>query len=393
MKILALDSSGLPASVAIVEDDNLIAEYTVNYKKTHSQTLLPMLDEVVKMTGTNLAEIDAIAVAKGPGSFTGLRIGSATVKGLGLALDKPVIGIPTVEGLAMNLWGAQALVCPLMDARRNQVYTGIYRFRSGELQVVREQAALALEEVVHALNLIGEEVIFLGDGVQVYRHLLEEKLEVPYTIAPAHMNKQRAASVAARALEYWNQGLYENADSFEPEYLRLSQAERERRQKYSEAREKIEIVPLQYEYCDAVAEIAAQTLPEHWSVESIRDVLRHKNNIYLVAREIESRRIVGFAGIMVIDGEAELLNIALRAEFRGCGTGGRLLTLVMEEAAKQGANRILLEVRESNIAARQFYERYHFEELSRRKRYYSNPVEDAVIMEINNYYHWNLHIN
>ncbi|MDE5863629.1 MAG: tRNA (adenosine(37)-N6)-threonylcarbamoyltransferase complex dimerization subunit type 1 TsaB, partial [Lachnospiraceae bacterium] len=105
MKILALDSSGLPASVAIIEDDNLIAEYTVNYKKTHSQTLLPMLDEVVGMTGTNLAEIDAIAVAKGPGSFTGLRIGSATVKGLGLALDKPVIGIPTVEGLAMNLWG------------------------------------------------------------------------------------------------------------------------------------------------------------------------------------------------------------------------------------------------------------------------------------------------
>ena len=104
MKILAVDSSGLVASVAIVEDDTLVAEYTINYKKTHSQTLLPMLDEIVKMTETDLQSVDAIAVAKGPGSFTGLRIGAATVKGLALTLDKPVIGIPTVEGLAMNLY-------------------------------------------------------------------------------------------------------------------------------------------------------------------------------------------------------------------------------------------------------------------------------------------------
>ena len=128
MKILALDSSGLVASVAVAEDDNLIGEYTVNYKKTHSQTLLPMLDAVAKMVDLDLETIDAIAVAKGPGSFTGLRIGSATAKGLGLALDKPIVEIPTVDGLAYNLWGAKDLVCPLMDARRNQVYTGLYEF-------------------------------------------------------------------------------------------------------------------------------------------------------------------------------------------------------------------------------------------------------------------------
>ena len=104
MKILALDSSGLVASVAVAEDDNLIGEYTVNYKKTHSQTLLPMLDAVAKMIDLDLETVDAIAVAKGPGSFTGLRIGSATAKGLGLALDKPIVEIPTVDGLAYNLW-------------------------------------------------------------------------------------------------------------------------------------------------------------------------------------------------------------------------------------------------------------------------------------------------
>ena len=127
MKILALDSSGLVASVAVMQDDTLQAEYTVNYKKTHSQTLLPMLDEVAKMTELDLNTIDAIAISGGPGSFTGLRIGSATAKGLGLALKKPLIHIPTVDALAFNLYGVEKLICPIMDARRNQVYTGLYR--------------------------------------------------------------------------------------------------------------------------------------------------------------------------------------------------------------------------------------------------------------------------
>ena len=130
-KILALDSSGLVASVAVVEGNstysNLLAEYTVNYKKTHSQTLLPMLDEIANMTELDLTTIDAIAIAAGPGSFTGLRIGSATAKGLGLALKKPLISIPTVDALAYNLYGTDRLICPIMDARRNQVYTGIWK--------------------------------------------------------------------------------------------------------------------------------------------------------------------------------------------------------------------------------------------------------------------------
>ena len=123
MKILALDSSGLVASVAVMEDDNLIAEYTMNHKKTHSQTLVPMMDEVRSMVELDLSTIDAIAVAAGPGSFTGLRIGSATAKGLGLALNKPIIPVPTVDALAFNLYASGSVICPLMDARRNQVYT------------------------------------------------------------------------------------------------------------------------------------------------------------------------------------------------------------------------------------------------------------------------------
>lgn len=228
MKILAVDSSGLVASVAIMEDDTLVAEYTINYKKTHSQTLLPMLDEIVKMTETDLQSVDAIAVAKGPGSFTGLRIGAATVKGLALTLDKPVIGIPTVEGLAMNLYGADALICPLMDARRNQVYTGIYQFCDGELTVLEDQMAVGIDQIIQMLNERNQSVIFLGDGVSVYREIIEEKMMVPFSFAPAHQNNQRAGAVGVRAMSYYKQGKTESADDFVPEYLRLSQAERER---------------------------------------------------------------------------------------------------------------------------------------------------------------------
>ena len=228
MKILGLDSSGIVASVAIVEDDVLIAEYTVNYKKTHSQTLLPMLDEIAKMTELDLNSIDAIVVAAGPGSFTGLRIGSATAKGLGLALKKPLIAIPTVEGLAYNLYDIPGLICPIMDARRKQVYTGIYRFTDHQLKVVEDQMAVPMETVIEKLNQYGEVVTFLGDGVPVFHELIAEKMTVPYSFAPAHVNKQRAAAVAALGEIYYRQGKTETAMEHVPDYLRVSQAERER---------------------------------------------------------------------------------------------------------------------------------------------------------------------
>ena len=231
MKLLALDSSGLVASVAVVEDDNMLAEYTVNYKKTHSQTLLPMLDEIVRMTEQDLGTVDAIAVAAGPGSFTGLRIGSATAKGLGLALDKPLISVPTVDALAFNLYGSNARICPIMDARRSQVYTGVYTFEGDDFRVLSPQRPQAVSELVEELNAAEGEVIFLGDGVPVYRKVLEEQMKVPFRFAPAHCNKQRAACVAVLGMRYFREGKCETAAEHAPDYLRPSQAERERAEK------------------------------------------------------------------------------------------------------------------------------------------------------------------
>lgn len=253
MKILALDSSGLVASVALAEDDNLIAEYTIQYKKTHSQTLLPMLEEIRRMVDLDMDTVDAVAVAAGPGSFTGLRIGSATAKGLAFALEKPIIPVPTLEGLAWQMYGTDALVCPIMDARRNQVYTGLYEFvdRFGkhsllpedvkspqtgtdtaqnayDMRVVEEQCAVAFDEIAQKINRTGRKVVFVGDGIPVFRERMAEVLQVPWLPAPAHRNRQSAACIAALGRVYYAQGRAVNGAQHVPEYLRLSQAERER---------------------------------------------------------------------------------------------------------------------------------------------------------------------
>ena len=231
MKILAIESSGLVASIAVIENSTLIGEYTMNHKKTHSQTLLPMLDELAKMIELDLNTIDAIAVSMGPGSFTGLRIGSATAKGLGLALDKPIIPVPTVDALAYNIWGTDKLICPLMDARRQQAYTGLYTFENGNLHTVIPQCAVDISEVVAEVNKQGREVIFLGDGVPVFAEYLAEHITVPYSFAPATCHIQRAASVASLGEVLYNKGIVEHAREHKPDYLRLSQAERELKEK------------------------------------------------------------------------------------------------------------------------------------------------------------------
>lgn len=228
--ILAIDSSGLVASVALVEKDRVLAEYTTNQKKTHSQTLLPMIDEIFKMTEVSQQEVEGIAVSAGPGSFTGLRIGSATAKGLAMAWEKPIIPVDTLAALAYNIQYTDALICPIMDARRSQVYTGIYENRDGIQHIQMKQTAMGVEALTEYLSDFDKSVIFLGDGVPVYRSMIDEKLSAPHYYAPPHMNRQRAAAVGVLGGILYEEGKWVTADEHAPEYLRMSQAERERLQ-------------------------------------------------------------------------------------------------------------------------------------------------------------------
>lgn len=231
MILLAIESSSLVASIAVMSDDTLIGEYTTNFKKTHSQTLLPMMNEVVQMTGISMQDVDAIVISGGPGSFTGLRIGAATAKGLGLALEKPLVNVPTVDALAYNLYGTDQVICPIMDARRQQVYTGLYTFEDDDFKVLCAQKAVSIGEIVEEINDMGRPVIFLGDGVPVNKTYIIEHINVPCSFAPAHLNAQRAGALVALGKRYYEAGHIETADEHVPEYLRLSQAERELQEK------------------------------------------------------------------------------------------------------------------------------------------------------------------
>ena len=227
MKILSIDSSSLVASCALTEDDVLLAEYTVCHEKTHSQTLMPMIAEIFSMTGLTSEDIDAVAVAMGPGSFTGLRIGGAAAMGFAASIEKPLIPVPTLDAMAMNLFGCRDLIVPMMDARRDETYSGIYTFEDGRLKVIVTQNAGPVSELIEKVNKLGDRAVFLGDGVPVFKEILEKGLRSEHYYAPAGLNRQRAACVGALAAVFFSEGKAIPAGEFKPEYLRMSQAERE----------------------------------------------------------------------------------------------------------------------------------------------------------------------
>ena len=227
MRILGIDTSGMTASVAILEDECLIGEYTVNFKKTHSQTLLPMLDELLTRVELSVEDMDAIATAAGPGSFTGLRIGAATVKGLAMPFNTPVIEVSSLEALAYQCCGSAGLVCPIFDARRSQTYAAAYEFDGNEAVCVIEPSALMMEEFIEKLNIIGKPAVFTGDGVPVFAEMIKEKAGFEASFAPAHRSRQSAAAVAYLGMKKMQKGESVAAADHRPIYLRIPQAERE----------------------------------------------------------------------------------------------------------------------------------------------------------------------
>lgn len=233
MKILSIESSGLVASTAVMSDGVLVGEYTIHNKKTHSQTLLPMISDLLEMAEVPPGELDGIAVSEGPGSFTGLRIGASTAKGLAWTLGIPIVPVPSLMGLSVNIQGRGKVVCPVMDARRNQAYFGIYRITEGIPEVISEPKVDAIESVISEINTIGEEVVFLGDGVPVFEDMIRKGAAHAVSFAALKDRYQSGASVAALGSLLFEEKQFVRAQEFTPVYLRKSQAERERMEKSS----------------------------------------------------------------------------------------------------------------------------------------------------------------
>ena len=225
MKILSLDSSALVASVALCEDDEILAEYTLNNGNTHSETLLPMVENVLSALSLTVKDVDLFAVSAGPGSFTGVRIGAATLKGLAFASGKSCVEVSTLEALAYNLRMHKGLICPVMNARRSQVYTALFRSNGESLERLMPDSAMAIAELDALLSEYGEEVCLCGDGYDITKDGFSK---TPVRFVPKRLRMQSAVSVAAAALEAYRRGESCTDAELGVNYLRPSQAERER---------------------------------------------------------------------------------------------------------------------------------------------------------------------
>ncbi|PAB59347.1 tRNA (adenosine(37)-N6)-threonylcarbamoyltransferase complex dimerization subunit type 1 TsaB [Anaeromicrobium sediminis] len=231
MKILSIDTSSIVSTVSIIDEHKLIGEEIVNSKLTHSEKLMPAIDRVLKNCEFTIDDIDVISVALGPGSFTGIRIGIATAKALAHSKGKNIIGVSTLDGLALNMPMCHMLVCPILDARRNQVYTAVYKWDKDNLEIIRKHEAIELDEVLEYLMARPESVVFLGDGVEKYREIIEEKLKDKAYFAPRSVNMPRASSIGEIALKRANSNDFDNLYGLNPIYLRKSEAERQYEEK------------------------------------------------------------------------------------------------------------------------------------------------------------------
>ena len=232
MLVMGVETSAMQGGVALVGDEGLISEYTLSVQATHSERLLPAIDRMLREAGVGLDALSGLAVSIGPGSFTGLRIGLSTIKGLAYSTGLPVVGVPTLEALAWSVPFAGWQICPVLDARKQEVYAALFRYENGTLVRVMEDTALAPEALCARIR---RRTIFLGDGLAAYGALFQRLLGDRMMVPPPASRGSRPACVADLGRERLIRGERDPADSLVPRYLRPSEAEL-RRQRVSEAK-------------------------------------------------------------------------------------------------------------------------------------------------------------
>ena len=228
MLILALDSSASPASAALLEDGKILSEFYINTKQTHSQTLMPMAEAVLRLSAKTLDDVDCLAVSAGPGSFTGVRIGVSCVKGLAMARNIPCAGVSTLRAMAENARGMDGVVCAVMDARCGQVYNALFRVENGEIERLCADRALPISELYAECKAYGDKLLLVGDGAALCHKTFSA---FGARLLQPQQQFQRASGVAIAAQEQLCAGQTVTPDALMPIYLRLPQAERELKKK------------------------------------------------------------------------------------------------------------------------------------------------------------------
>ncbi len=356
MNILAIESSGALASAAIMKSGEILSEYTINNGKTHSQTLLPMIEEIMDKCGMTAKDIDYIAISSGPGSFTGLRIGISTAKGLALGGDiedselagKPCVAVSTLEAMAYNLCEAEGVyICPVIDARNDRIYSGLYWFWIDDDGNYRAESAIPdgvfeIDKYLERLSSVNHGIIFIGDGIGAIKQKIDET-GIMYSFASRHKNFPRAASLAIIAEKKIEEGDIVTADELSPDYMAKSQAERLRFRR------------MEHKDIEAVAAIESVSIIPPWSKASFEEAIEKEETYYVVCEA--GGKIKGYAGMWIAADEAEITGVAVEPESRGTGLGKDIVRHLLENGQELGVKSFFLEVRKSNDKAIAVYEK------------------------------------
>ena len=383
MKILSIDTSSSICSVAILEDNKIIKEMHNFSEKEHSETLMPMIDELFKTTKLSLDNIGLIACSVGPGSFTGIRIGIATVKAFADAKNIPVVGVNSLEAMAY-LGVAQkgdGEYVSILDARNDNVYFAIYKMKKGQFSIYKNPEAMQISEAITYINNLKLPIYFLGDIVNADLARIEQLYLSRVSIEKANsedVNKHEyltdvgplAIGVALAGLNRYKNGIYGNSNSLTPMYLRKPQAQRQKEGKSDD----ISILEMSYTDLENI-KLNYSMFPNIWEYDVLQD--DYNDSKYIVIKQNEE--IYGFAGFRTIFEEMEIMNIVTKVDKRNQGFASNMLSYILRYAHNHEMEKINLEVNENNLPAIKLYKTYGFQVVGKRNGYYKDGG-NAILM-------------
>ena len=373
MKILAIETSSKLCSVAILENTKLISKIEKNEGLTHSEILMPLIEKIFKDTNITLSDIDLLTCDIGPGSFTGIRIGIATIKAFSDSMKIPAIGINSLECYANNT-NSTGIVCSIIDCKNNNCYFAIYEITNNGYNVLVNPQSNSIDNCIDLIKKqFSDKVItFTGDGSIAYENIIKNNIKTS-KFADKSLNTLDTYRLGCLAYNKF-QNLYSSNINNIPELLPLYLKKPQAQQQLENKSAKIELMK-----SDDLKNINISDFDDFWNLSNLEDDLSsEKSKWYIMKIENE---IIGFVGIKVIIDEADIMNIAIAKKFRHQGFGKKLLSYIIDSCKQENIKQINLEVNENNIPAINLYKSFNFIEVGRRKKYYEN--DDAILLNLN----------
>ena len=371
MKILSIDTASDVCGVSILENTNLICKLDTNTGRTHSENLMPMISQAFQQSNLTLKDIDLLVCDKGPGSFTGIRIGVATVKAFHDSMEIPCTGVSSLEALTYSVKN-DGLIASILDCKNDNCYFALYELKNSNyikiVSPIADSYINILEICKKYVELKSSPITFIGDGAEIYKDTICEHFKNA-NFVPQQDNILNSYNLGLAGFKQMEENRLEDVL---PLYLRKPQAQRQLEEKFKD----IEILPMTIESLNNASEFYINDFDEFWNLNVLKDELQSENSKYIMAKF--NNQIIGFAGIKVMVNEADIMNIAVKKDFRNQGIGTILLKNLIDLSKELKLCSINLEVNEENYPAIHLYKNLGFEQIGTRKNYYKD--KNAILM-------------